>query len=84
MKEIQVIKYQAEDGKMFNTKEECEKYETRFQKVKEILNLIPVVKEICAENGECSYCPFYKGFGCCFGYDEETVSENAPCNSWSW
>jgi hypothetical protein len=78
MKEIQVIKYQAEDGTIFNTEEECLKYEKELSQVKEIMNLIPVVKKICAKNGDCSYCPFYKGFGCCFGYDEDSHA-GAPC-----
>lgn len=82
MKEIQVIKYQTEDGKIFNTKEECLKYEERLLQVKEILNLIPVVKEICSENGDCFDCPFHRNFKCCFGYDEDFSSEYAPCN-WS-
>jgi hypothetical protein len=82
MKEIQVIKYQAEDGTIFNTEEECLEYEKELSQVKEIMNLIPVVKKICAENEDCSYCPFHRNFKCCFGYNEDVNSEYAPCN-WS-
>ena len=77
MREVQVIKYQAEDGKSFDTEEKCLEYEKRLLQVKEILNLIPVIKRICAENGVCSLCPFYREFGCGFG-----DGENAPYH-WS-
>lgn len=85
MKEIQVIKYQAEDGRLFSTEKECLEYEKELSQVKEIMNLIPVVKKICAESGDCSYCPFWRGFSCCFGYNEDDDPDfaTAPCNSWS-
>lgn len=83
MKEIQVIKYQAEDGKSFDTEEKCLEYEERLLQVKEILNLIPVVKEICSEQEECSDCPFYAGCGCCrFGYDEDLGTGSIPGTKW--
>ena len=85
MKEIQVIKYQTEDGRLFNTEEECLEYEKELSQVKEIMNLIPVVKKICANSGECSCYPFWRAFRCCFGYDEDESPDfsTAPCNSWT-
>jgi hypothetical protein len=83
MKEIQVIHYQAEDGKVFRSKEECLKHEERLLQVDKILELIPVVKEICREHLECSTCPFYSVRGYCrFGYDEDCSLTIMPCESW--
>lgn len=83
MKEIQVTQYQAEDGRVFKTKEECLKYEEKLSQVKKIIDLIPVVKKICSEHNECSMCPFYNDQGYCrFGYLEDSSFSSLPSESW--
>ena len=57
MKEVKVTMYEANDGKLFDTKENCLMYE-----YKEVLKTI---SEICIRRGDCNDCPFFKeGAGC--------------------
>lgn len=50
MKEVKVTMYEANDGKLFDTKENCLIYES-----KEILKTI---SEMCKCRSDCAECPF--------------------------
>lgn len=50
MKEVKVTMYEANDGKLFDTKENCLIYES-----KEILKTI---SEMCKHRNDCAECPF--------------------------
>ena len=56
MKEVKVTMYEANDGKLFDTKENCMAYES-----KEILKII---KDCCDKTEDCDGCPFYGSGGC--------------------
>lgn len=57
MKEVEVIMYEANDGKLFDTKENCLMHE-----YKEVLKTI---SEMCSRRCDCDDCPFFKeGTGC--------------------
>lgn len=56
MKEVKVTMYEANDGKLFDTKEHCLVYES-----KEILK---AVSNVCKEQESCQNCLFYGICGC--------------------
>jgi hypothetical protein len=55
MREVNVTMYEANDGKLFDTKENCLAYES-----KEILR---IMKDCCDKAKDCEGCLFY-GSGC--------------------
>ena len=82
MREIQVTQYQAEDGKIFKSKEKCLKHEEELLQIDKILEMIPIVKKICADHN-CSTCPFRCDSGSCrFGYLEYSSISAMPYESW--
>lgn len=57
MKEVKVTMYEANDGKLFDTKENCLMHE-----YKEVLRTI---SELCSSRCDCDGCPFLKGSANC-------------------
>lgn len=51
------IMYQANDGKLFTTKEDCLVYENE---VEVMLKVAEKISHLCQEMSECERCPFYK------------------------
>ena len=63
MKEVVVTKYEANDGKLFDTKEECLVHES-----KEVLK---IVRYFCLNQSNCDKCPFFN-HGCVLSGTPET------------
>jgi hypothetical protein len=74
MKEVK--SYEARNGKIFKTKEECLEYEEYYS---DFINIIIKISNYCSNerevsNGTCCDCPF-----CC---DNECILENNGVDSW--
>lgn len=52
MKEV----YQAWDGKIFNSKTQCEEYEKSIVDINGMLEILKITRDIC-KNFECHNCP---------------------------
>lgn len=52
------VMYQANDGRLFATKEDCLVYENE---VKVMLKVAEKISHLCQETSDCEKCPFYKG-----------------------
>ena len=88
MKEI--TKYVSDDGKEFDTKEECEKYEDVLAS---LMSFADTIRQYCSDRDDCQECPFGYGKDCvfvncspeewdlenCDGYSEEKI-QNTPKN----
>lgn len=75
MKKIQM--YKAEDGKIFDTKEECLKHEFVLKR-ETVINAMETLKEFCNSYDKCDRCPLAIGnssgcFSCYLSY--ESVSD---------
>ena len=53
-----VVSYKALDGKMFDSEQDCEKYENDF--IVDVLDKLDVISVMCENNTTCSECPFNK------------------------
>lgn len=60
MKEVAIIKYMAEDGTKFDTKEQCIEYENSRKEAKSLKRALLRLRDICADE-KCDNCPFYDG-----------------------
>lgn len=47
MKEIKVVQYQADDGKVFNTKHECERYEAELTDREDLITAFNTILSYC-------------------------------------
>lgn len=47
MKEIKVVRYEAEDGKVFDTKYECERYETELTDRAKLTTAFNIILDYC-------------------------------------
>lgn len=61
MKEI--TKYVSDDGKEFDTKEECEKYEDVLAS---LMSFADTIRRYCSDKDDCQGCPFGYGTDCVF------------------
>ena len=52
------VMYQANDGKLFATKDDCLVYENE---VEVMLKVAKKISHLCQEMSECEKCPFCKG-----------------------
>ena len=58
MKEVTVVNYRAEDGRLFINKEDCLAYEDRIKNVSRYKKVLGEIKEFCHKLGDCDECPF--------------------------
>ena len=63
------IRYEAENGKLFDTEQECKQYETEYLAfIERIESALEELKNFCINHYEedgCDGCPFYEGTDCC-------------------
>ena len=81
MKEITVVNYQAEDGRIFVNKEDCLAYEDRVKNVARYKEVLGEIRDFCRKLGDCDDCPFLNGRYC--GITDTDVAEscdNIPAN----
>ena len=67
------IIYEADDGKQFYDKYNCELYENKSKDKKKAKEALTIIQEICSEQDFCEKCPFCRSDGGCvfqtFNYD---------------
>ena len=67
------IRYEAQDGKIFDTEQECKQYEIETAKfVERVKSVIKELRYFCS-NTQCSNCPFCNKDDICYFTDR-------PCN----
>lgn len=71
--------YESFDGKHFENRSKCIKYEQNFlkSKVDEFFNMVGQVREYCNNTDSCKDCPFLKEDSCGF----KDITTNVP---WDW
>ena len=80
MKEITVVNYQSEDGRIFVNKEDCLAYEDRVNNIARYKEVLGEIKEFCNKLGDCDDCPFL--IGCYCGITNTDVTGGWNIEEW--